>query len=169
MEHYDDDEEQRPPSKSALKREADAMKDLGGQLVELPAHQLATIELPERLAKAVNEARLITAWGGRKRQLQYIGKLMRSVDPEPIIASMGRFDAQTLRNKNELHEVEQWRERLLSEGDDALAELARKSDDVDIQQLRQLMRRAKSAKTEGQQVAAKRKLFQLIKSGLMVE
>ncbi len=85
----DDPETPLPPSKSQRKREATALQDLGEQLVALTRAQLSRIPLPEELRAAVQAAQAITQRGGHKRQLQYIGKLMRRLDdPEPIRAAL---------------------------------------------------------------------------------
>src|SRR5947208_16557221 len=85
---FNDGEIDAPPSKTQRKATMHALQDLGEALVALDQKHLtelaAEAELPERLVEAIVEARTITAWGGRKRQLQYIGKLMRDIDPSPI-------------------------------------------------------------------------------------
>ncbi|HEY9147482.1 MAG TPA: ribosome biogenesis factor YjgA, partial [Gammaproteobacteria bacterium] len=106
-----DDEEIIFVSKSQLKRESHALQELGEALVELPASKLAQIPMPEELADAVALARKITARGGRKRQLQYIGKVMRQIDPEPIERAMEGLKADSARETARLHKLEQWRER----------------------------------------------------------
>ena len=82
------------PSKSQRKKEVHALQDLGVELVALSDERLAALELPERLRDAVLEARHITAREARRRQLQYIGKLMRQVDAEPIRAALAALRAQ---------------------------------------------------------------------------
>ncbi|OGA20916.1 MAG: hypothetical protein A3I02_00715 [Betaproteobacteria bacterium RIFCSPLOWO2_02_FULL_67_26] len=82
------------PSKTQRKKQVHALQDLGAELVELSAEQLAAIELPESLRDAVEAARRITARGARRRQLQYIGKLMRRVDAGPIRAALAALRAR---------------------------------------------------------------------------
>src|SRR5579859_319206 len=113
------------PSKSARKRAAHAAQDLGEELIRMRDGDLDSLDLPETLVDAVREARRITSRGGLARQRQYIGKLMRDIDLEPIRAfldSRHKLDAQeTERFKR----VEEWRERLITEGAPALEELER--------------------------------------------
>ena len=113
------------PSKSQKKRDALALQALGERLVELPPHQLAQLVLPQPLRDAVETARAISARGGRKRQLQYIGKLMRETDPEPIRAALARIDGTDQAASALLHRAERWRTRLLDEGEAALEAFAR--------------------------------------------
>ena len=119
------------PSKSSRKRAAHAAQDLGQELIRMRDGDLDALDLPETLVDAVREARRITSRGGLARQRQYIGKLMRDVDLEPIkafLASRNKIDAQeTERFKR----VEVWRERLIVEGAQALEELQRWRPGID--------------------------------------
>jgi ribosome-associated protein len=109
----------RPPSKTRRKAEARALQDIGADLVALPPGRLsqlaAEVALPERLVEAIREARAITAWGGRKRQLQFVGKLMREVDPEPIRRQLERWAHRRDAESARLHAFEQWRDRLIAD------------------------------------------------------
>ncbi len=93
------------PSKSARKREAEALQTLGERLVGLPEAQLRQVPLPEDLAGAIAECRRISAHGGRYRQMQYIGKLMRRIDPQPILDVLARFDSTSAESKRRQHQV----------------------------------------------------------------
>lgn len=128
------------PSKSRRKRDMQALQALGERLVELPQAQLDRIALPDDLAEAIRLARMISARGGRKRQLQYIGRLMREVDPEPIRAALARIDGGAQEKKARLHHAERWRDRLVKEGDTALEELFDRYPSADRQHLRRLQR-----------------------------
>jgi len=97
MEPLEDDEER--PSKSARKREAHALQKLGEMLIALKEPDLAALDLPEALAEAVREARRINSRGGGARQRQYIGKLMRETDPEPIRAALSRLSTNPVHNR----------------------------------------------------------------------
>ena len=140
------------PSKSQQKRDMHALQDLGETLVALDAKRFselaADIALPERLVDAVVAARAITAWGGRKRQLQYIGKLMRDQDPAPIRQRLDLWaqghDIDTARQ----HALERWRERLLAEPD-ALDALAAEYPRLDRPRLRSLVARALDERGRG--------------------
>ncbi len=120
-----------PPSKSARKRTAHAAQDLGEALIGLRDADLAALELPERLLEAIHAARRIRSRAAGARQRQYIGKLMRDIDPEPIrrtLASRSELDAlETQRFKR----AEAWRRRLVEEGGAALEELALLRPDID--------------------------------------
>lgn len=98
------------------------MQELGEQLVELSGEQLDRIDLDDRLRDAVVAARSINAHGALRRQKQLIGKLMRQVDPEPIRQALALLQQDDRLAKRVFHEAEQWRNRLLSDGDDALRE-----------------------------------------------
>ena len=123
-----DHESDERPSKSARKRESDDLQALGEALIDLPENEFDALLLPENLRDAVLLARRITAHGGLYRQKQYIGKLMRKIDAEPIRAAMqarrDRERAATVRFRR----LEQWRERIIREGRPALDELARELD-----------------------------------------
>ena len=116
-----------------------ALQDLGEELVALSKERLEEIELPEKLLDAIREAKRLNSFGAQRRQMQYIGKLMREVDPEEIRRKLTFWDAQSKENAAELHLVERWRERLL-EDDSAFDEFARSYPDSDITRLRTLAR-----------------------------
>ena len=119
----DNDSEYDGPSKSSRKRAAHAAQDLGEELIRMRDSELESLDLPESLVDAVREARRITSRGGLARQRQYIGKLMRDVDPEPIHAFLASRNTVTARDAERFKRVEGWRERLILEGAPALAEL----------------------------------------------
>jgi len=114
-----DEEDYERPSKSERKRQSDELQALGERLIELPQAELDALPLPEALRDAVMLARRITAHGGLYRQKQYIGKLMRKIDAEPIRAAL---EAKRLRERAEalrFRRIEQWRDRLLRDGPSA--------------------------------------------------
>ncbi len=152
------------PSKSQKKRDSLALQALGERLVELPPHQLDPIEMPAALREAIDAARTITARGGRKRQLQYIGKLMRNVDPEPIRAALAKLDESGLASRALLHHAEHWRTRLLDEGDGALGEYIEAHPSVDRQRLRRLVRDAHAERAAGRPPRHQRALFRYLVS-----
>jgi ribosome-associated protein len=161
------EEEARSPSKSQQKRDMHALQDLGEALVALDAKRFAgladELELPERLVDAIVAARGITAWGGRKRQLQYVGKLMRDQDPAPIRQRLELWaqghDIDTARQ----HALERWRERLLAEPD-ALDALAAEFPRLDRPRLRSLVSRVHEERSRGSPPHAYRELFRALKS-----
>ncbi|MGH8714031.1 MAG: ribosome biogenesis factor YjgA [Casimicrobiaceae bacterium] len=105
----------QPPSKTRRKAEMHDRQTLGETLVQLSAARLAALALPERLADAVEQARAITKHEARRRQLQFIGRLMRDVDPEPIRARLAQWGEAPAAEKARLAGVERWRVRLLAE------------------------------------------------------
>lgn len=113
------------PSKSARKRAAHEAQDLGVQLVGLRDAELDALNLPETLTDAIRLARRTTARGGAARQRQYIGKLMRDVDLDPIRAALHARSEQSSRDAERFKRIEEWRERLITEGATALEDLER--------------------------------------------
>ncbi|WP_273432533.1 ribosome biogenesis factor YjgA [Chitinibacter tainanensis] len=167
MAKHDHDDEIEIVSKSQLKREAEALKDLGASLLAYSPKQLEPLNLPEKLIDAIREAKKITANGAIARHKQYIGKLMRDVDPAPIQAFLDAMNGDSDQHTAWLHQIERLREKLLLDPK-ATEQFIADFPAVDIQQLRQLIRNAnkeKQQQQEGKQVAPKayRELFQLIK------
>jgi len=164
----DDLEPNDRPSKTRRKQEMHELQALGAALVELGAGQLAAIDMPESLREAVLEAKRIASREARRRQLQYIGRLMRDVDPAPIRAKLDAWRGQSREAAAALHRVERWRERLLAE-EDALTAFATEFPGADLQRLRALVRNARDERPgNGQDVGkpprAFRALFQEIKA-----
>ena len=152
------------PSRSQLKRDMEALQRLGEELVALPENQLASIPLPEKLRDAVEFARRITSHGALKRQRQYIGKLMRDVDPAPIRTRLDELRNADRLTKARFQQTERWRDRLIAEGDAALSEFLSQCPNADRQQLRQLMRAATEEARSGQPPRHSRALFRYIQS-----
>jgi ribosome-associated protein len=153
------------PSKSARKRAAHAAQDLGEQLVQLREAQLAALELPEALKEAVRAARSIKSRAAGARQRQYIGKLMRDVDPQPIRAALAARSAEDARATERFKRVESWRERLLAEGAPALAELTRWRPDIDQAAWARRVSAAQSERARsGAGGAASRELFRALRT-----
>ena len=151
------------PSKSQLKREADAAQKLGERLIELDRSVIEELDLPEKLEDALELARSIRSHGAMRRQRQYIGKLMRSMDTTEIEAVMEKLDQDSAAANRLLHTAERWRERLLDEGDAALAEFLDEFPQVDRQQLRQLVRAAQAERKADKPPRQFRALFQQIR------
>lgn len=131
--------DETPLSKTQRKKQMTALQDLGAELIGLSEQQLAQIGLPDSLHEAVIAARQAGKFEARRRQLQYIGKLMRSVDPAPIRAQLDVWKATSREHISWLHHVERWRERLLA-GEAALHEFVGEYPHADAQQLRTLIR-----------------------------
>jgi ribosome-associated protein len=149
------------PSKTQRKKEMHALQDLGAELVELNERELASIDLPEALRDAVLEAQHMTKFEARRRQLQYIGKLMRGVDAEPIRERVAAFKAVSTAQTARLHAVERWRARLL-EDENALTELFARYPRADMPRLRTLIRNAREERDASQPPKSFRALFKVL-------
>jgi ribosome-associated protein len=149
------------PSKTQLKKQMHDLQALGAELVELNEEQLASIELPERLLDAVKDARRMMKFEARRRQLQYIGKLMRDVDPEPIRNRIDAWKSVSRAHTARLHLLERWRTRLLEEPD-AITELLREYPQTDTARLRLLVRNTHRERESGQPPRNYRALFHLL-------
>ena len=151
-------------SKSQRKRDSTALQDLGAALVELSPERLAKIEMPGNLREAVLAAQRISKHGGHKRQLQYIGKLMRSVDPEPIREALDALAGVSATEKARMHYLENLRARLLEHETRTLAEIVAAHPGADLQQLRQLCRNARKEHEQQKPPRSFREIFRFLKS-----
>jgi len=149
------------PSKTQRKKQMHELQALGAALVELNEAQLASVELPERLLDAVQDARRMSKFEARRRQLQYIGKLMREVDPEPIRSRLAAWNAASHAHTARLHLIERWRARLIDE-EHAVTELVREYPDADTARLHVLIRNAAREREAGQPPRSYRALFKLL-------
>lgn len=175
--HFDQDEgfdpeeaDDRPPSKSMLKRESHDLQVLGKQLLEMPDSRLDDLPMPERLRDALDDYKKTKSFEGKRRQLQYIGKVMRLIDAEPLREAVAEFQMGHARNALELHQAERWRVELLSEDKDVVTRWAAEFPGTDLQQLRALVRNARkdaAAAPENRNGRAYRELFQYIKQVMM--
>jgi ribosome-associated protein len=134
------------PSKTQLKQAMTDLQKIGEILVDLPEAQLIQIPLEPRLADAIELARRLTTRESIRRQLQYIGKLMRTVDPEPIKSALAKIQLQNQQGKAIFHQIERWRDQLIAEGDAKVQEFLEQYPIADRQQLRQLIRNAQQNK-----------------------
>ena len=154
------------PSKSQLKREMHALQELGVELVALPKDALKRMPMPESLDEAVRAARRITDHEGKRRQMQYVGKVMRGLLDEETAALREALDKYKGINKAEtarLHWIERTREKLLAD-DAALTEFIRQHPAVDPQEGRTLIRNARKEAQQGKPPRYFRDLFQWIKN-----
>jgi ribosome-associated protein len=150
------------PSKSQKKRDMHALQDLGAALVALPPARLARIEMPEPLRGAVLEAQRLTRHEARRRQLQYIGRLMRDADPAPIRAALDALAGTNAAETARQHRLERLRERLL-EDESTLTEVGTAHPGADLTRLRQLRRTALKERDEGRPPRAYRELFRQLR------
>ncbi|KAA3629710.1 MAG: DUF615 domain-containing protein [Proteobacteria bacterium] len=162
----ENDRTEEPKSKSQVKREMLAVQKLGEELVGLSSSELARIALPEDLREAIDLARRLPQRGAHKRQLQYIGRLMRGVDCEPIQQDLDRLRNRDAAQTAQLHRIERWRDRLLDEGDSALEVLFVHHPLLDRQHLRQLLRNAHKEQTAGKAPRAAREIFRYLRDHL---
>ncbi|MEO8441798.1 MAG: ribosome biogenesis factor YjgA [Betaproteobacteria bacterium] len=163
MSHAIEDlEDPARPSKSQRKRDMAALQDLGTELVMLNADQLAQIELPERLCEAIADAQRIRDFEGRRRQMQFIGKLMREVDPAPIRAKLDEWSGVAGAGTAQQRLVERWRERLLGD-DPAIALFAAEYPGCDLQRLRSLIASVKRDRALNRTPKNYRELFRAIR------
>jgi len=163
----DDAEEQfyDRPSKSELKRRVEALQKAGEALIDLTEGKLAKMPLPDELRRAVAEAAKIRKkHAAFKRQRQYIGKLMREIDAEPILEALNDLETTHLAETSRFHEIEHWRDALLGDNAaDALTELITTYPNVNVQQMRNQVTKAKREKTDGRSRQAQRELFAMLR------
>jgi len=138
------------------------LQALGAALVELPESRLRALALDNDLLQAVVEAKRIRSHGAKRRQLQYIGRLMREVDPAPIRAGLAAIEGHSAQAAAQHRRAEAWRERLLGD-DEALTEFAAAHPGADLQALRALIRNARKELKEEKPPRAARELFRLIR------
>lgn len=151
-------------SKSELKREMNALQDLGRDLVELSDKDLTKIPMSEALFDAIQLARKIqNTRGGYRRQLQLIGKLMRLEDAAPIQASLDSIRLTGLQSTTQFHALERWRDRIISEGQSALDEFVEQHPQADRQQLRQLLLNIQREQKNNKPPKSARQLFKYLR------
>jgi len=155
-------DEEHEISKSERKRQATHLQKLGGRLAEFNDSDLASLALPEKLVDAIANYRRFPSREAKRRQLQYIGKLMRNVDYEAIALVVDRYDSDAAASSHDFHLLEQWRERLIDDPN-ALTAYLDEHPDADRQRLRQQLQRIRKARDETQQKAAARELFRLLR------
>lgn len=159
MENIDDNR----ASKSQKKRDAAALQALGKQLIALDEAVLDTLPLTEVLRQALQDAKRVKSHGATRRQMQLIGKLMRSADHDAIAAAFAALQAEDAAQTTQFHVAELWRDKLLEGGTAALSEFIDTFQPEDIQYLRQLIKKACSATVEVQQKTLRRTLFRYIR------
>jgi ribosome-associated protein len=161
MQEEDFTEDTGRPSKTKQKEAMHELRDLGAELVELSVGQLKRIKLPENIYDAVRECQKITAHGARRRQVAYLGKLMRGVDDEPIRAGLAMLRGESSAETARLHRLERFRVRLL-EDEAVLAEIAALWPTVDLQHLRTLRRNALKEQENNKPPKNFRAIFQVL-------
>jgi ribosome-associated protein len=153
------------PSKTRRKQDMHALQALGESLVELSPERLDEVDMPEALRDAVREAGRLTRREARRRQMQYIGRLMRDVDPAPIRAKLDGWRGQSRETTALLHEIERWRARLLAD-DDSMTAFAQEHPRADLQALRTAIRETRRERTSERPPKHFRELFRLIREAV---
>jgi ribosome-associated protein len=161
-ENEDEDDEIIWVSKSEIKRDAEELKRLGMELMELGKNALDKIPLDEDLRAAIDLAQKIKK-EGRRRQVQLIGKMMRSRDMDPIRVALDKLKNRHNQQVALFHKLEALRDRLVEEGDDAMSEVLRLYPDADRQQLRVLIRNAQKEKAANKPPKSYRQIFSYLR------
>ena len=155
-----------PPTKGELKRQAQDLQALGEQLIEAPEELVAGLELPEKLRDAIELARHITSHGALVRQKLFVGKLMRRVDPEPIRAALEAVSETARLESMRFKRAERWRDRLVLEGQAAIAEFIAEVPQADRAMLSRLVEATTTEHARGKPAGAKRELFRWVRDML---
>lgn len=149
-------------SRTKKKQHVEELQKIGVALVALPPAQLEALDIPAQLLAAVLEAQRISSHEAKRRQLQFIGKLMRRIDPEPVRAALATVVGRSAAARAQQHRLETWRERLIGD-DGALTEFASEHPGADLQGLRVLIRNARKEIAEAKPPRAQRELFRLLR------
>nr|WP_306437333.1 ribosome biogenesis factor YjgA [Cupriavidus taiwanensis] len=161
-------EDDEPKSKSQRKRDMTALQDLGAELEALAKDRLARVPMPEALADAIREARRINSHEGKRRQMQYVGKIMRGLEDEEVEVirqALEGFKGTSKAETARMHLIERWRELLLAD-DAALTRFLGEHPGIDVQALRNTIRNARKEKELNKPPRYFRELFQEIKTAL---
>jgi ribosome-associated protein len=156
-------EEDERPSKSQKKREMSALQVLGAQLIALPRERLTKIPMPDVLRLAIADAQRFTKHEARRRQLQYVGRLMRDIDPAPIKAALDALAGVSGAESARLHAIERLRTKLMENEAEALADIVARHPRADLQHLRQLRRNAVKEHEQTKPPRAYREIFRVLR------
>src|SRR3984885_6512704 len=157
------DTEPGRPSKSALKREASSLQELGVKLSALPDQEIKELDLPDNLFVALCDLKRLPSHGAQVRQRQYIGKLMRNIDPEPVLAKMAERKQRHDLEIRHFQQIERWRDRLLSEPTAAMDELLEEYPKADRAALTRLLDKAEKERAEQRSPVGARELFAFLR------
>jgi ribosome-associated protein len=152
-------------SKTRRKREMKDLQDLGAALVKLSKEQLARIQMPENLRDAIEDCRKFNKHEAIRRQMQYIGRIMRNIDASPIAAQLREIEAPTKRQTALFHVAEEWRAQML-EGPDAVARFVSEFPEADANRLRELAEKAREEKRASKPPHSYRELFHVLNTFL---
>ncbi len=161
------DENSTVISKTQRKAEADQLQQIGKSLIALPDDRLKQLNLPEALYEAIVEAKRITSNGAIRRQMQYIGRLMRDIDSTPIVEQLSKWEGKNQEENARFHALERWRERLIGEAatssNDVLQAFVTQYPNDEIQRLRHLIRNAHQEQSNNKPPKSSRELFKLLR------
>jgi ribosome-associated protein len=160
------EQEYERPSKSEMKRQSDELQALGHELVDQPRDRVKRVPMPEDVRDAILECQNIKDHEGRRRQLQFVGKKMRTLEPEEVEAIRRTIEGWRGASKAEtaaMHALERKREKLLAD-DKALTALMAEHPELDAQHLRTLIRNARKEQAENKPPKAYREIFQVLKA-----
>lgn len=157
-------EPQKPDDESKSQRKKDmlALQKMGESLIQLTEEQLATIDLPDNLLTAIQHMKSLTSNEAKRRQLQYIGKIMRQIDPESIKQALKNRELIHEKTTAKFHHIEEWRTKLLTQGDSALYVFLADYPKANRQQLRQLIRNAEQDRKNNKNTGAEKALFKYL-------
>ncbi|OBV37387.1 ribosome biogenesis factor YjgA [Janthinobacterium psychrotolerans] len=159
------EQEYERPSKSELKRQMTVLQKLGEELVNEARDRVKRVPMPEDVRDAILECQLIKDHEGRRRQLQYVGKKMRTLDDDEVAAIQRTIDSWKGLSKADtaaMHAMERRRDKLLTD-DKALTVLLSENPELDVQHLRTLIRNARKEQAENKPPKAYREIFQILK------
>ena len=151
------------PNKTQLKREADALFELGKRLAELDSSTLRGLDLPNELFNAIEAGKKIDSHIAHKRQFKLVGKLLRSIDTTVLQETIEKRDLQHQKGVSEFHHIEKWRDRLIAEGPAAVTAILEQHPDIDRQRLNQLVRSAAKEQQTGKPPKSARQLFKFLR------
>lgn len=160
---YDDEEEYSGPSRSQKKRDMTALQSLAEQLMQLSPELVKKCGLPDYFIEEVLDAMSITSHEAKRRQTQYVGKLMRDIDPQPLIDFLDDIDTGNRADNRKFHQLERWRNALVDGNLSVLDELVELYPQADRQRLAQLARNAKKENTKGKPPKSSRALFKALR------
>jgi ribosome-associated protein len=159
------EQEYERPSKSEMKRQSDALQKMGETLVEAPRDRVKRVPMPENVLEAILACQQITNHEGRRRQMQFVGKKMRTLDEAEVAEIQKAIDSWKGASKSEtaaMHALERRRDKLLAD-DKALTVLLEENPELDVQQLRTMIRNARKEQAENKPPKAYREIFQILK------
>lgn len=165
-EPFDDEQEEQRPSKSQLKREMHALQALGETLIAMKPAERARFPLSDDMLRAIEETSRIRSHEGRRRHMQYVGKLIRKEDLAAIQAVFDGIEHEKEQRDHAFHRLEKWRDRLVSEGDAAVDLFMAEYPNGDRQALRQLVRNAQKEREQDKPPTSSRKLFKHLRETL---